>query len=140
QGHLILLQVHLRTHFLVQQRGVALDLPRFVPDLNTIGLHVFAVSLDGCLDEPVVPANEQVALFYQITNLHWNLENLCVELSSEVDSLSLLDCATAPDDFFKCLPADRHGLHWRRCMHGPSLAGSRVDHVENCIQDEKSQE
>src|SRR5438093_753475 len=66
-----------------------------------------------------------------------SIDGRCLLHVFKID-LSLLDCTAAPDDFFKRLPTDRHRLDWRRCMHSASYAGSRVDHVENCIEDEKS--
>src|SRR4029453_3604666 len=80
QGHLTLLQVQLRPHILSLQRRVAIDLPRLVPDLDPIGLDVIAVSLNGRLNQSIVASNEKVAFFHEIALLHWNLEDLSVEL------------------------------------------------------------
>jgi hypothetical protein len=115
-------------------------LPRLVSDLDLTGCHVIAVSLNRCLNQPIVASNEKVAFFHEIAFLHRNLEDLSVELCCKLDSAGLLDRAATPDDVVKRLPADRHGFDSRRRIHCPSLAGVSADYMQGGCKYEKSEQ
>jgi len=111
-----------------------------VPDLDPIGLDVIAVSLNGCLNQPIVASNEKVAFFHEIALLDGDLEDLSVKLRRKLDSGRLLDRAATPDDFFKRLPADRRGFDSRRRIYYPGLAGVGADYMEGGCKYEKSEQ
>jgi hypothetical protein len=111
-----------------------------VPDLDPIGLDVIAVSLNGRLNQSIVASNEKVAFFHEIALLHWNLEDLSVELRRKLDSGRLLNRAATPDDLFKRLPADRRGFDSRRRIYYPGLAGVSADYMEGGRKYEKSEQ
>src|SRR5882724_692607 len=117
-----------------------MDLPRLVSDLDFTGFDVVAVSLNRCLNQPIVASKEKVAFFHEIAFLHWDLEDLSVELCCKLDSPRLLDRAATPNDIVKRLPADRHGFDSRRRIHCPSLAGVGADYMQGSCKYEKSEQ
>src|SRR5439155_20485218 len=84
---LCLLQIERRAHVLLYESYIAFDLPRFVLDFDIARFHKLSVGFEGCLNQSVVPTNEKVSFFDDVTNLHGDFEDSSIKLCGEEHSV-----------------------------------------------------